>query len=109
MGKNYLENFVQATFDALKATGVPVEGGTIVIGGDGRYHNRVPWGEGGGLRHQLLKIEHRKYKHEDVQTRINVDRHRRTDAHRRTYHVHEIHAHECMMGNGKCTVQTALL
>lgn len=48
MGKNYLENFVQATFDALKATGVPVEGGTIVIGGDGRYHNRVPWGEGGG-------------------------------------------------------------
>ena len=40
MGKNYLENFVQATFDALKATGVPVEGGTIVIGGDGRYFNK---------------------------------------------------------------------
>lgn len=40
MGKNYLENFVQSTFDALKATGVPVEGGTIVIGGDGRYFNK---------------------------------------------------------------------
>lgn len=57
MGKNYLENFVQATFDALKATGVPVEGGTIVIGGDGRYHNRVGrgrrWVET-ELGHQLL-------------------------------------------------------
>ena len=40
MGKNYLENFVQATFDALKANNVPVEGGTIVIGGDGRYFNK---------------------------------------------------------------------
>ncbi len=41
MGKNYLENFVQATFDALKATGVPVEGGTMVVSGDGRFYNKV--------------------------------------------------------------------
>jgi phosphoglucomutase len=33
---NYLENFVQATFDAV---GLP-RGGTLVVGGDGRYHNR---------------------------------------------------------------------
>lgn len=41
MGKNYLENFVQSTFDALKATNVPVEGGTLVVGGDGRYYNKA--------------------------------------------------------------------
>jgi len=40
MGKNYLENFVQSTFDALKATGVPVEGGTMVVSGDGRFYNK---------------------------------------------------------------------
>ncbi len=33
---NYLENFVQATFDAV---GLPA-GSTVVVGGDGRYHNR---------------------------------------------------------------------
>jgi len=40
MGKNYLENFTQATFDALKATGVKIEGGTLVVSGDGRYYNK---------------------------------------------------------------------
>mmetsp|Transcript_55220 Transcript_55220/g.103520 ORF Transcript_55220/g.103520 Transcript_55220/m.103520 type:complete len:694 (+) Transcript_55220:36-2117(+) len=40
MGKNYLENFVQSTFTSLKATGVPVEGGTVVVSGDGRYYNK---------------------------------------------------------------------
>lgn len=35
--KNYLENFVQALFDVLPdATGL-----TLVLGGDGRYYNRV--------------------------------------------------------------------
>ena len=41
MGKNYLENFVQSTFNALKSTGVPIEGGTIVVSGDGRYYNKA--------------------------------------------------------------------
>lgn len=35
----YLHNFVQATFDALKATGTDVTKGTLLIGGDGRYFN----------------------------------------------------------------------
>lgn len=35
----YLHNFVQATFDALKATGTDVTQGTLLIGGDGRYFN----------------------------------------------------------------------
>ncbi|CAM9253118.1 unnamed protein product [Choristocarpus tenellus] len=35
----YLHNFVQATFDALKATGTDVSKGSLVIGGDGRYFN----------------------------------------------------------------------
>ncbi len=33
---NYLENFVQAIFDCLPDH----EGGTLVLGGDGRHHNR---------------------------------------------------------------------
>ncbi len=33
----YLENFVQALFDVLPAA----TGQTLVLGGDGRYHNRV--------------------------------------------------------------------
>jgi phosphoglucomutase len=33
---NYLENFIQATFDAAKLA----PGGTLVVGGDGRYFNR---------------------------------------------------------------------
>eukprot|EP00428_Durinskia_dybowskii_P000774 CAMPEP_0170295168 /NCGR_PEP_ID=MMETSP0116_2-20130129/47707_1 /TAXON_ID=400756 /ORGANISM="Durinskia baltica, Strain CSIRO CS-38" /LENGTH=613 /DNA_ID=CAMNT_0010546717 /DNA_START=62 /DNA_END=1903 /DNA_ORIENTATION=- len=41
MQKNYLNNFVQATFDALKSDGVTVEGGTLVVSGDGRYWNKV--------------------------------------------------------------------
>ena len=40
MGKNYLENFVQSTFTSLKSTGVPVEGGTVVVSGDGRFYNK---------------------------------------------------------------------
>jgi len=34
---NYLENFVQALFDSLEGTA----GQTLVLGGDGRFHNRV--------------------------------------------------------------------
>lgn len=34
---NYAENFIQATFDALAAGA----GSTLVIGGDGRFHNRT--------------------------------------------------------------------
>jgi phosphoglucomutase len=33
----YLENFVQAIFDSLEG----FQGGTLVLGGDGRYHNDV--------------------------------------------------------------------
>ncbi len=33
---NYLENFVQSVFDTLG----PVQGGTMVLGGDGRFFNR---------------------------------------------------------------------
>lgn len=39
MGKNYLENFAQSVFNALLENGVKVEGGTLVISGDGRYYN----------------------------------------------------------------------
>jgi phosphoglucomutase len=39
MTENYLNNFVQATFDAIKATGTDVSVGSLVIGGDGRYYN----------------------------------------------------------------------
>lgn len=35
----YLHNYVQSVFNALKETGVPVEGGTLVVSGDGRYWN----------------------------------------------------------------------
>ena len=40
MGGNYLNNFVQACFDALVASEVPVAGGTLVMSGDGRYFNK---------------------------------------------------------------------
>jgi phosphoglucomutase len=39
MTENYLNNFVQSTFDAVKATGTDVSQGSLVIGGDGRYYN----------------------------------------------------------------------
>jgi len=40
----YLENFVQSLFDVLNATGQDgqgLKGQTLVLGGDGRYHNRA--------------------------------------------------------------------
>lgn len=37
---HYLENFVQALFDVLHGNG-PATGQTLVLGGDGRFHNRV--------------------------------------------------------------------
>jgi len=39
MGEHYLNNFVQATFDAIKETGTDVSEGSLIIGGDGRYFN----------------------------------------------------------------------
>jgi phosphoglucomutase len=39
MTENYLNNFVQSTFDAVKATGTDLSQGSLVIGGDGRYFN----------------------------------------------------------------------
>ncbi|GMH76870.1 hypothetical protein TrRE_jg11350, partial [Triparma retinervis] len=36
---NYLENFVQATFNSLASAGTDVSDGTLLIGGDGRYYN----------------------------------------------------------------------
>lgn len=38
---HYLENFVQALFDILPAQVGPIAGQTLVLGGDGRFHNRV--------------------------------------------------------------------
>ena len=37
---HYLENFVQALFDVLHGD-APASGQTLVLGGDGRFHNRV--------------------------------------------------------------------
>lgn len=37
--QNYLENFVQASFNALAASGTDVTSGSLVVGGDGRYYN----------------------------------------------------------------------
>jgi phosphoglucomutase len=37
---HYLENFVQALFDVLHGTDQPATGLTLVLGGDGRFHNR---------------------------------------------------------------------
>src|SRR3954468_7025219 len=37
MQPNYVENFVQSIFDSLEG----FRGKTLVIGGDGRYHNDV--------------------------------------------------------------------
>jgi phosphoglucomutase len=38
---HYLENFVQSLFDILPEQVGPVAGQTLVVGGDGRFHNRV--------------------------------------------------------------------
>jgi len=38
---HYLENFVQAVFDAVAEREGPHAGKTLVVGGDGRYHNRA--------------------------------------------------------------------
>ncbi|KAL3937670.1 MAG: hypothetical protein SGBAC_007271 [Bacillariaceae sp.] len=40
MEKNYLENFVQSTFDAIKARETNIVEGTLLIGGDGRFFNK---------------------------------------------------------------------
>jgi phosphoglucomutase len=37
----YLENFVQALFDELHGPEGRADGQTLVLGGDGRYHNRA--------------------------------------------------------------------
>ncbi|HLM55984.1 MAG TPA: alpha-D-glucose phosphate-specific phosphoglucomutase [Pyrinomonadaceae bacterium] len=40
MRPNYLENFVQSVFDAVRADVSDFRGETLVVGGDGRYYNR---------------------------------------------------------------------
>jgi phosphoglucomutase len=39
MSENYLNNFVQAAFDAIIASGTDLSEGSLLIGGDGRYYN----------------------------------------------------------------------
>ena len=39
MSENYLNNFVQSAFDAIKASGTDLAEGSLLIGGDGRYYN----------------------------------------------------------------------
>jgi len=39
MSEHYLNNFVQAAFDAIKDSGTNLSEGTLLIGGDGRYFN----------------------------------------------------------------------
>lgn len=39
MKEDYLENFVQATFNSLPGYGTDVSEGALLIGGDGRYYN----------------------------------------------------------------------
>jgi len=40
MEPNYLNNFVQAAFDAVISSGTDLSQGSLVIGGDGRYFNK---------------------------------------------------------------------
>jgi phosphoglucomutase len=40
MTENYLANFVQSVFSSLEDVKTPMNGGTLVISGDGRYFNR---------------------------------------------------------------------
>mmetsp|Transcript_20439 Transcript_20439/g.36673 ORF Transcript_20439/g.36673 Transcript_20439/m.36673 type:complete len:605 (-) Transcript_20439:232-2046(-) len=39
MAENYLANYVQSVFNAIVESGTKVEGGTLVVSGDGRYWN----------------------------------------------------------------------
>lgn len=39
MSENYLANYVQSVFNTLSDMKVPMEGGTLVVSGDGRYWN----------------------------------------------------------------------
>jgi phosphoglucomutase len=39
MSPNYLENFVQSAYDAIKESGTDLGQGSLLIGGDGRYYN----------------------------------------------------------------------
>jgi phosphoglucomutase len=39
MSPKYLHNYVQSVFNTLVDSKVPVEGGTLVVSGDGRYYN----------------------------------------------------------------------
>lgn len=39
MSPNYLENFVQSAYDAIKESGTDLGEGSLLIGGDGRYYN----------------------------------------------------------------------
>ena len=41
MGEHYLENFCASVFDALIATGTKVQGSTLCVSGDGRFHNKT--------------------------------------------------------------------
>ena len=41
MQPNYVENFVQAVFSTIKESGIELNNQTLVVGGDGRYHNNV--------------------------------------------------------------------
>lgn len=38
---NYAENFIQSVFDVARIAANVVPGSTLVIGGDGRFHNRT--------------------------------------------------------------------
>eukprot|EP01060_Flectonema_neradi_P027661 TRINITY_DN3726_c0_g1_i2.p1 TRINITY_DN3726_c0_g1~~TRINITY_DN3726_c0_g1_i2.p1 ORF type:complete len:633 (+),score=145.13 TRINITY_DN3726_c0_g1_i2:104-2002(+) len=40
MVPQFLENFIQSAFNTLIETKVPIEGGTLVVSGDGRYFNK---------------------------------------------------------------------
>ncbi len=41
MQPNYVENFVQAVFSTIKESDIELNNQTLVVGGDGRYHNNV--------------------------------------------------------------------
>jgi phosphoglucomutase len=39
MSPNYLENFVQSAYESIQESGTDLSGGSLLIGGDGRYYN----------------------------------------------------------------------